>query len=106
MRTDHLAVYMVELLAITTTELQWEEQLNHTSYSVAESLTKDTSKQQNIMNIHISKARSKNHNYYKIKIISKRQNDWDRGRTGRHRYSIRKEVGRMRTAVGNTKRTI
>lgn len=66
----------------------------------ADSLAKEASKQENIMDILFSKTEIKT--IIKSEMIRKWQNKWNNGSTGRHLYNIQKDVGRMRLTGRNT----
>ncbi len=68
---------------------------------IADSLAKEAIRQENTMDILFSKTEIKT--IIKSKIKSKWQDKWNKGNTGRHLYTIQKEVGRRRKTGRCTK---
>lgn len=68
---------------------------------IADSLAKEAIKQENVMEILLSRTEIKA--MIKSKITNKWQDKWKQGTTGRHLYNIQNEVGKMRRTGRSTK---
>lgn len=68
---------------------------------IADSLAKEAIKQENVMEILLSRTEIKA--MIKSKITNKWQDKWNQGTTGRHLYNIQNEVGKMRRTGRSTK---